>query len=408
MLFEIIDKQQQCKSVFSPTTPLKIIKDPSLKEHDDLKTWDFHPSLQGLDVDYGYLFSRGMSLNNVCPDDLKPEWRRVNNRYKAFLRSFKEGQVTTRGNCFFDMVPETFMKELFDVKCKITDHVLNTHERPWDYNHLVDLSELVYQISKQQLNINPKALYPYIHTPRGKNLYKKLKTIKPYIDYNIFGTVTGRMTTTKRSFPILGLDKKFRGVLEPTNDVFIELDYNAADLRAILGLNKQSQPQEDMHEWHRKTIGNESLTRDEAKVKTLSWFYGPDGAPAPSPQILQAYDKKSLLRQYWDGYQVTNSHGRIISADKFHAPSLLGQSELSDVFLRQVIKVFKLLKERKSRIAWTIHDSLVLDFDLEDKDLFTSLVSVFAKTKHGLWKTNLTIGKNFAEMRNFNHAAVNN
>ena len=85
--------------------------------------------------------------------------------------------------------------------------------------------------------------------------------------YNQFGTVTGRLTVTSNSFPIMNLDKSFRSILKPNNDLFVEFDYNAAELRTILSLSDQQQPEEDIHQWNIKKVFKQDMTRDEAKRK---------------------------------------------------------------------------------------------------------------------------------------------
>ncbi len=58
------------------------------------------------------------------------------------------------------------------------------------------------------------------------------------------------MTTRKGYFPILTLDGEYRSILKPKNNYFVEFDYNAAELRVLLGLSGKAQPQEDMHQWN--------------------------------------------------------------------------------------------------------------------------------------------------------------
>ena len=73
------------------------------------------------------------------------------------------------------------------------------------------------------------------------------------------------MTTQSNSFPILTLDKSYRSVLKPNSDWFVELDYNAAELRVLLGLSGKEQPEGDLHKWNVENVYKGEITREQAK-----------------------------------------------------------------------------------------------------------------------------------------------
>ena len=110
---------------------------------------------------------------------------------------------------------------------------------------------------------------------KTRQFFKKINNVSPYVDYNIFGTKTGRLSTKKGSFPILTMDKRYRSSVKPNNDWFVELDYNAAELRVLLALAGKEQPDEDIHDWNVKNVYRNLLTRDEAKTRIFAWLYNP-------------------------------------------------------------------------------------------------------------------------------------
>ena len=97
--------------------------------------------------------------------------------------------------------------------------------------------------------------------------HKKIKQKGPNIVYDLFGSKTGRLTTKKNSFPILTMDKKYRSIIKPKNDCFLELDFNSAEIRTFLALQGLEQPKQDIHAWTGKNVFKGQLTRDEVKKK---------------------------------------------------------------------------------------------------------------------------------------------
>jgi DNA polymerase I-like protein with 3'-5' exonuclease and polymerase domains len=98
---------------------------------------------------------------------------------------------------------------------------------------------------------------------------------------------------------------------------------------------------------------------------------------------------------------VVNHFGRRIKADQFHALNAIIQSTTSDTFLRRAIAVNKILEGRKSFTMGLIHDSMVIDFDREDKGLLKNLIKEFGNTDLGLFKVNTSLGTDFGNMRRF-------
>ena len=399
MLFQIIDNKQICSSIYSNK---QIINDP---DFDSLtQTWSYNSSLKDYDIDYASLYVNGKSLDQSCPDILKDKWEKVKQKHLAFLKSFETGKVNYNDYCFYDLVPESFVMEFFEVKSQITEHILKTNEKPSNYDFMVELSELVDQISKNKLTLNTSGLDESLHQLRTRKFKEKLQRTSPYVQYNVFGTITGRLTTKKDSFPILTMDKNYRKIIQPKNDWFIELDFNAAELRCLLALNGVDQPEMDIHEWNGKILNKLSdhvMDRDEIKRKIFSWLYGPPNVSLGIPEIERYYSKKEVKRKYWTGTEIVNPFGRRIKADEFHSLNAIIQSTTSDTFLRRAIAVNKMLKNRKSFTMGLIHDSMVIDFDRNDKDLLEDLIKEFGNTDLGKFKVNASLGTNFGNMRKF-------
>ena len=255
---------------------------------------------------------------------------------------------------------------------------------------------LLTKISSQKLIIDKSKLSQQIMKKTDFLAVQKFLINSEKINYNMFKSKTGRLSTQKNSFPILAFDKKFRQILKPHNHWFLELDFNANELRVLQALNGVEQPKEDIHEWNIVNVFKGVTERAEAKKRAFAWLYNPNSV---DDAMSKFYNKDKILSSYYKNGIVTTPFDRKIPSDDFHALNYLIQSTASDVCLTQAIKLDKMLKKRKSHITAVIHDSVLIDYNEEDRDLLKNLVETYGNTSLGEFKVNIAAGVNYGEMK---------
>ena len=395
MLFQTLDNKHKCIGVYY---------DGDLYFNNEVpdgisKTWSYASFLKDRELSYGYLQCGGKSLDAVCPDVLRDDWEEINKKLKAYMRSFFISKVSLDDNCFYDLVPEKFLLEYCEIKNKITKHVFENFLPPKNLRFLTLLTKVVEDINQQKLNIDIDEFKPHLAEYKARQWRKKVEKLKPYIRYDIFGTKTGRLTTKKYSFPVLTFPKAYRSIIKPNNDLFVELDYNGAELRTLLALSDKKQPQMDIHEWNRRYLsGNKILSRQQIKNSIFAWLY--NSKKHPNEDVLRKmYDKDKVLNEYWDGETVKTCFNREIPADEHHALNYIIQSTCADLILQKMIKIYDILEDRKSNIAFCVHDSIVIDLHAEDKLLMKDIIDEFSNTRFGKFKTSVKTGKDFGNLR---------
>jgi len=387
MLFQTLDDKEECVAIYADG---KIIQE---LPGDLTKTWGYSAFLQDEPIEYAKIYCGGKTLDEVCPDYLKEDWDKINNRMKAYHRSFVEAKIDLRQNCFFDLVPERYLLTYYDLRNHITGHVFANYKKPANYDLILGMTKITNKIKYQNLNIN---LDGVTITPKLRDLLVKHDKSCAYINYNIYGTKTGRLATGPGSFPILTMRREFRNIVKPTNDCFLELDFNAAELRTVLALNGHKQPCMDLHEWNVQNIYQGKGTRESAKKRVFAWLYNPNSEDNLTNRY---YNRGKVKDRFFSSGKVKTTFNREIESDDYHAFNYIIQSTTSDLFMKQMIKIHDYLKDKQSFIAFSLHDSLVLDFSKEDLKNVPELVTMFSNTDLGQYLTNVSIGKNFGEMK---------
>jgi hypothetical protein len=154
----------------------------------------------------------------------------------------------------------------------------------------------------------------------------------------------------------------------------MSLDYNGAEIRTLLDLCGQKQPEYDIHEWNVQNIINDlTMTREEAKLYFFAWLYNPESNDIESDY----YDREKVLdKHYKDGY-IHTPYGRKIKVEQRKALNYLIQSTTADRVLEKAVLIDKMLEGKKSFISHVVHDEIVIDYSDEDRSMVFGIRDIF-------------------------------
>jgi hypothetical protein len=402
LIFQTLDDKQECVGIYADG---ELIFSPSEFPPGLQYTWSHVPYLDPYNVEYVSLYLEGEPLPDYLPEFLKDDWEDSMGRIKAFKRSLELSKVNMRENCFYDLVPTRFLIDYCEVKNRIISHILKSVSRPRRYEFYHHVSTVLSDIKTRKVNIDKRRLRSFENIPKFRNIVKTLQGGDPYVCYNQFGTKTGRLTTNRGSFPILTLPSSLRSCVVPANDVFVELDFNGAEIRTLLGILGKEQPKEDVHRFHQEEIFDNELTREQSKVAFFAWLYGSKRAVADehSTKLKEFYNKKEILKSSYYENTLTTPFKKVIKdVDDHHAINYLVQSTAAELLLKQSVKINHYLKSRgESFIAFLIHDSVVLDMRKEDIHLLNDIKKLMKTTDFGIYKVNSSWGRDLGEKNAF-------
>jgi hypothetical protein len=383
VLFQTIDDKTECVGVYVNG---KLLFDDVPENL--TKTWRYSGSINDESVEYAWIRAEGRNITDCCPPDLCNELQAVQRKMKAYLKSFKIAKVNMVDHCVFDLIPHDFLVRFCEIKNKITEHVFESYDKPENYEHLNEVYKLLHKIRYQQLNLNTEDCKQLFYSSMNRQKIQELMKHYTRIDYNLFGTVTGRLTTHPGSFPILNIRKDLRRIIKPHNDLMMSLDYNGAEIRTLLDLCGQQQPEYDVHEWNIQNVINDlEMTREEAKLYFFAWLYNPDSKDIESDH----YDREKVLDKYYkDGY-IHTPYGRKIKVEQRKALNYLIQSTTADRVLEKAVLIDKMLEGKKSFISHIVHDEIVIDYSDEDRSMVFGIRDVFEDG----YLANLRAGKDY-------------
>ena len=169
MIFQTFDDKKKCIAVFAKG---KLYRN-KLPEH-LTKTWDYSEILRGKDVEYAKYYCGAQTLDEVCPDHLKREWKNINNKLEAFYRASTEAKLDLKEHCFFDLGPPHFLVEYGQLKGKICAYVFSNFKKPQNYEFVIDLVKVLTEIKNTKLNIDVAPLDARRYEFKVRRFLKKI------------------------------------------------------------------------------------------------------------------------------------------------------------------------------------------------------------------------------------------
>ena len=394
MTFQTLDDKRDCKGVFY-NGDFYFDKLPRNLD----RTWAWSEHLEGYDVEFAEIWMDGKDIGECCPDHLLDRYNFRKQRLQAHIKSIVQSKISLDDNCIYELVPRHVLRHFYKLKNEITDWVVENHPKPKNYSFLVESLQTINEVARQEVQIdwdNHNLLF--ITDPKARSLYKRFSKIKSFIHFNIFGTITGRLSTFPNSFPIMNLKTEHRKIVLPQNDLFIELDFNAAEIRTLFSLANMEQPTTDIHQFNIDNVFSTRLNRDNAKRRFFAWLYNPQ---SNDEELENFYNRTKILDKYYKEGYINTPFGRKIECDDFHALNYLLQSTSSDNCMDRINKIRKTLSGRKSNVAFMLHDCVVLDFSEQDAHLLPRIKEIFGDTRLGKFKINTKAGKTYGSLEDF-------
>jgi hypothetical protein len=243
---------------------------------------------------------------------------------------------------------------------------------------------MIHQIAQRKLDVQSE-----------KIVHKRSK--KESVVYRQYNS-TSRWGESEDSFPVMTLPKQERRYLKPNNEYFLALDLIAADpsmLSLLLFPGKYSQ-YNDLYEFFLDLFKLSSSDREENKKKVFNILY--------SEMIYDYISQEEIFEKV--GHLITPKGFKDLWGNEFLLPEgkfflpFIFQSATSNVILEMLMNIKEFLVDKKTEIAFTIYDSIILDVKSEElSDVFNF---VKENTMSFLVNDNLRyhylLGENFGEM----------
>lgn len=228
-------------------------------------------------------------------------------------------------------------------------------------------------VEEQGLAINEKVFDKYYEPTWKAN---SVRDGKIYTSYNLYN-ITSRPTNAFNSLNFLALPKdKSRAAFVPSNDKFIEFDFDGYHPRLIANLlNVEIPADKSIHlflgEYY---FGKEELTDEEyqeSKKITFRQLYNGVEDDVANIELFKYVDAfvKGMWKEYQEKGYLILPNGRKLVQDKANPQKLFNYYIQCLETVNNVKKLESLknyLENKKSKVVLVVYDSILIDYAVED------------------------------------------
>jgi hypothetical protein len=265
-------------------------------------------------------------------------------------------------------------------------------------------TEVYKWVEEQGLSINEK-LFDKHYEPTWKA--NSVRNGKIYTSYNLYN-ITSRPTNAYNGLNFLALPKdKSRQAFVPSNDRFIELDFDGYHVRLIANLLGVEIPENESIHIHlgRQYYGKQELTEEEyqdSKKHTFRQLYNGVEDDYKSIDLFAQVDEfvHAMWQQYKDTGYLELPNGSVLASGISNSQKLFNYYIQCLETVNNVKKLAKLkeaLQGKKTKVVLVVYDSMLIDYAAEDGKETLKLIKDILEEDGYLVKAKLGDNYGFSE-----------
>lgn len=236
-------------------------------------------------------------------------------------------------------------------------------------------------------------------TPKIKEYFPETNPGILYTNYN-FKTTTTRPSNSFNGINFAALNKNngVRKCFIPFNDLLLEIDisaYHPTILAQLIGYEFET---EDIHGEFAKMY---KVDYNEAKHKTFQQLYGGVFKEYKHLEFFQKVEQ--FTEKIWDEFNNKGFIQHPISKFKFYKNNLdqMNPQKLLNYYLQHsetvinieiLWQVIPLMLKTKSKLILYVYDSILIDWDRNEKELINNIIDIFSSKKLNI---KINQGKNY-------------
>jgi hypothetical protein len=360
----------------------------------------------------GYKFENLVELGNLILGEAELiKYNKLAAKIKAHLTSYKFSKISIASHPENQLFPIDLLKEFYSEKTRIIMELYkryyNEHSEELDtfYGSLYKYAYILHNISKSPLNIDLES----IKDETGhfaKSIRDNTSNGEARLYFHIVGAKTGRLAFKKGTINVYGLPRGIRRcIVAPSEYRIVEFDFKSVQPRLAIMATNDGQFK-DRFRNVRDIYSIFPGDRQKNKIDFLTWMYGnvKNEMFEKEASAIGEHRNQLYIRARNEG-KIINKFGRILywqDEEKNVVYQNFITSHEIDAIMLVMKDVYNLLKQKKSRIIFPFHDSLVCLIHKNEVNFIEQIKNLMEETLKlqfdSLFPVEIKSGKNYGEM----------